>query len=61
MKPLPLLTLYDKSNVKTAPSDTNTGIMVRNYVSNIFAKLQVGERAEAIVQVCNAGMGKAKT
>lgn len=30
---------------------------VRNHVSNIFAKLQVADRAEAIVRAREAGMG----
>jgi DNA-binding NarL/FixJ family response regulator len=32
---------------------------VRNNVSNIFAKLQVADRAEAIVRARNAGLGRA--
>jgi DNA-binding NarL/FixJ family response regulator len=31
---------------------------VRNHVSNIFAKLQVTDRAQAIVRAREAGMGK---
>lgn len=31
---------------------------VRNHVSNIFAKLQVADRAEAIVRARNAGLGQ---
>ncbi len=31
---------------------------VRNYVSNIFSKLQVADRAQAIVKAREAGMGK---
>ncbi|RMG50569.1 MAG: DNA-binding response regulator, partial [Gammaproteobacteria bacterium] len=30
---------------------------VRNYTSNIFAKLQVADRAEAILRARDAGMG----
>ena len=30
---------------------------VRNYVSNIFSKLQVADRAEAIIKARRAGMG----
>ena len=30
---------------------------VRNHVSNIFSKLQVADRAEAIIQARNAGFG----
>jgi DNA-binding NarL/FixJ family response regulator len=31
---------------------------VRNNVSNVFAKLQVADRAEAIVRACEAGLGR---
>ncbi|MCK4900417.1 MAG: response regulator transcription factor [Anaerolineales bacterium] len=31
---------------------------VRNHVSNIFSKLQVADRAQAIIQAREAGMGK---
>ena len=31
--------------------------MVQNHVSNIFAKLQVVDRAQAIVRACDAGFG----
>lgn len=31
---------------------------VRNHVSNIFSKLQVGDRAQAIIQAREAGIGK---
>jgi DNA-binding NarL/FixJ family response regulator len=34
---------------------------VRNHVSNIFAKLQVTDRAQAIVRAREAGMGKDRT
>lgn len=30
---------------------------VRNHVSNIFAKLRVADRAEAMVRACEAGLG----
>jgi DNA-binding NarL/FixJ family response regulator len=30
---------------------------VRNYVSSIFSKLQVADRAQAIVQARRAGLG----
>ena len=30
---------------------------VRNHVSNIFSKLQVTDRAQAIVRACEAEMG----
>jgi len=31
---------------------------VRNYVSNIFTKLQVADRAQAIVRAREAGLGR---
>jgi hypothetical protein len=31
---------------------------VRNYVSNIFAKLQVADRAQAVIRAREAGLGK---
>jgi DNA-binding NarL/FixJ family response regulator len=33
---------------------------VRNHVSNIFTKLQVGDRAQAIVRAREAGLGGAR-
>jgi DNA-binding NarL/FixJ family response regulator len=30
---------------------------VRNYVSNVFVKLQVADRAQAIIKVRDAGLG----
>ena len=33
---------------------------VRNYVSNIFSKLQVADRAQAIIRARDAGLGKEK-
>ena len=34
---------------------------VRNHVSNIFTKLQVADRAQAIVRAREAGMGQQST
>lgn len=34
---------------------------VRNYVSNIFSKLQVADRTEAILRARNAGLGRSDT
>jgi DNA-binding NarL/FixJ family response regulator len=34
---------------------------IRNHVSNIFTKLQVADRAEAIVRAREAGLGQAGT
>jgi len=52
--------------VKTCQGLTNRAIAdrlllsektVRNHVSNIFSKLQVADRAEAIVRARDAGLG----
>jgi DNA-binding NarL/FixJ family response regulator len=34
---------------------------VRNHVSNVFLKLQVADRAQAIVRAREAGLGRNKT
>ena len=34
---------------------------IRNHVSNIFTKLQVADRAQAIVRAREAGMGQQST
>ena len=31
---------------------------VRNHISNIFTKLQVADRAQAIIRACEAGLGR---
>jgi DNA-binding NarL/FixJ family response regulator len=31
---------------------------IRNYITNIFSKLQVADRAEAIVRARRAGLGE---
>lgn len=45
------------SNVEIAERLVLTHGVVRNYVSNIFGKLQVADRAHAIVRAREAGMG----
>jgi DNA-binding NarL/FixJ family response regulator len=45
------------SNAAIAQQLNLSAKTVSNYVSNIFAKLQVADRAEAIVKARNAGMG----
>lgn len=45
-------------NAEIARRRTITGKTVRNYISNIFAKLQVGDRAEAIIKAREAGLGE---
>lgn len=45
------------SNVEIAERLVLTHGVVRNYVSNIFGKLQVADRAHAIIRAREAGMG----
>lgn len=45
------------NNAEIARRLTITGKTVRNYISNIFAKLQVADRAEAIIKAREAGLG----
>ena len=46
------------SNQEIARSLSLSPKTVRNYTSNIFAKLQVADRAEAIIQARDAGLGQ---
>ncbi|MGH2826236.1 MAG: response regulator transcription factor, partial [Actinomycetota bacterium] len=46
------------SNQAIAQSLVLSPKTVRNHVSNIFAKLQVADRAEAIVRAREAGLGR---
>ena len=48
-----------RTNVEIAQHLTLSEKTVRNYVSNICAKLQVADRAEAILRAREAGLGKA--
>jgi DNA-binding NarL/FixJ family response regulator len=34
---------------------------IRNHVSNIFAKLQVADRAQAVIRAREAGLGKSSS
>jgi DNA-binding NarL/FixJ family response regulator len=45
------------SNDATARQLYLSGKTVRNHVSNIFSKLQLADRAEAIVRAREAGLG----
>jgi DNA-binding NarL/FixJ family response regulator len=47
-----------RSNPEIAEALFLTGKTVRNYVSNIFAKLQVTDRAQAIILAREAGLGR---
>lgn len=46
-----------QSNIEIAERLVLTHGVVRNYVSNIFSKLQVADRARAIIRAREAGMG----
>jgi DNA-binding NarL/FixJ family response regulator len=46
------------SNPEIADHFTLSPKTVRNHVSNIFSKLQVADRAQAIIRAREAGMGK---
>jgi DNA-binding NarL/FixJ family response regulator len=46
-----------KSNSAIASELFLTHKRVRNHVSNIFAKLQVADRAEAIIRARRSGLG----
>jgi DNA-binding NarL/FixJ family response regulator len=45
------------SNTQIAPKLVVSSKTVRNHVSNIFTKLQVNDRAEAIKRAQAAGLG----
>jgi DNA-binding NarL/FixJ family response regulator len=52
------LNMPDDSNQAIAQSLVLSPKTVRNHISNIFAKLQVADRAEAIVRAREAGLGR---
>jgi DNA-binding NarL/FixJ family response regulator len=47
-----------RSNTELAASLVLSPKTVRNHVSNIFSKLQVADRAQAIVLARDAGLGR---
>ncbi len=47
------------NNAEIAQRLTLSGKTVRNHISNIFSKLQVADRSQAIVRAREAGLGKA--
>jgi DNA-binding NarL/FixJ family response regulator len=47
-----------QSNAEIAQRLALSGKTVRNHISNIFSKLQVADRAQAIVRARDAGLGK---
>src|SRR3990172_7848340 len=49
------------NNAEIAQLLTLSPKTIRNYVSNILDKLQVADRAEAIVRAREAGLGQEKT
>ena len=52
------LVAHHQTNQEIAQSLHLSPKTVRNYISNIFAKLQVADRAEAIIRARDAGLGK---
>jgi RNA polymerase sigma factor (sigma-70 family) len=53
-----LLMAEGRSNAQIAQRLAVSEKTVRNHVSNIFSKLQVADRAEAIVRAREAGLGR---
>jgi DNA-binding NarL/FixJ family response regulator len=52
------LVAQGRSNAEIAEHLVLSGKTVRNHVSNIFAKLHVADRAQAIIQARDAGLGQ---
>ena len=48
------------NNAEMAQRLTLSGKTIRNHITNIFSKLQVADRAQAIVRAHEAGLGKAQ-
>ncbi|MDE3091992.1 MAG: response regulator transcription factor [Chloroflexota bacterium] len=48
------------NNAEIAQRLTLSGKTIRNYITNIFSKLQVADRSQAIVRAREAGLGKAQ-
>jgi DNA-binding NarL/FixJ family response regulator len=46
------------NNSEIAQRLTLSGKTIRNHITNIFSKLQVADRAQAIVRARDAGLGK---
>jgi DNA-binding NarL/FixJ family response regulator len=53
-----LLGATGESNAEIAQSLTISVKMVRDHVSNIFGKLQVADRAQAVIRAREAGLGR---
>ena len=47
------------NNAEIAARLAISGKTVRNHISNIFSKLQVTDRAQAIIRARDAGLGRA--
>jgi DNA-binding NarL/FixJ family response regulator len=47
-----------RNNAEIAQRLTLSGKTIRNHITNIFSKLQVADRAQAIVRARDAGLGK---
>jgi DNA-binding NarL/FixJ family response regulator len=52
------LVAQGRSNAEIAEHLVLSAKTVRNHVSNIFAKLHVADRAQAIIQARDAGLGQ---
>ena len=52
------LIAHGHNNAEIAQRLTLSGKTIRNHITNIFSKLQVADRAQAIVRARDAGLGK---
>ena len=66
MPPIVVKSLSNRQDILIAEGLTNSAIAerivlspktVRNYITEIFSKLQVADRAQAIIRARNAGLG----